>query len=185
MDFRAFQAVDIYESPNMYFRAGRPEGERRPFPSYTSGGEVEMTIREENLMEEVMGPNNTSGQQWDSWFAAFGPSRAGPGGSSHPAALFDPRTGAIDRTIARAYRQHDLSAKLASDPDRYALLWRTRIRLICGTEDNFDLHKAVGMLSERLDQLRTRAGRHRVHQARARHGPRLGAAFVGGPRVHA
>ncbi|MCR9216815.1 MAG: alpha/beta hydrolase-fold protein [bacterium] len=157
VDFRAFQAVNIYESPNMYFRSpGAPEGERRPFPSYTSGGEVEMTIREENLMEEVMGPNNTSGQQWDSWFAAFGPSQAGPGGSSHPAALFDPRTGAIDPAIARAYRQHDLSAKLASDPDRYALLWRTRIRLICGTEDNFDLHKAVGLLSKRLDELRPR-----------------------------
>ena len=155
VDFRAFQAVNIYEAPNMYFRApDAPAGARRPYASYTTGGEVGMTIREENLMEEVMGPSNTAGQQWDSWFAAFGPSQIGPGGRSVPAALFDPETGAINRAIAGAYRQHDLSAKLAADPDRYTLLWRTRIRLICGTEDNFDLHDAVALLAERLDELR-------------------------------
>ncbi|MFG0292162.1 MAG: alpha/beta hydrolase-fold protein [Phycisphaerales bacterium JB050] len=149
VDFRAFQAVNIYDSTNMYFRIG-PSGEREPYPSYTSRGVVGMTVREENAMEEVIGPDNTSGQQWDSWFAAFGPRN----GAGNPSALFDPETGAIDATIAKAYRAHDLSAKLEDDPDRYAPLWRTRIRLICGTEDNYDLDEAVSMLKKRLDTIR-------------------------------
>jgi len=148
VDFRAFQAVNIYEAENMYFRIGA-DGDREPVPSYTSNGVVGMTIRQENQMEEVMGPDNSSGQQWDSWFAAFGPRSA----SGNPAALFDPRTGEINRAIAESYRRHDLSHKLQSDPGRYAPLWRTRIRLICGTEDNYDLHKAVLLLKDRLDTL--------------------------------
>lgn len=149
VDFRAFQAVNIYDAPNMYFRT-TANNTQEPYPSYTSGGVVGMTIREENLMEEVMGPDNTSGQQWDSWFAAFGPRNAG----GNPAALFDPITGAINPTVAMSYRRHDLSRKLETDPDRYAPLWRTRIRLICGTEDNYDLHKAVILLKDRLDAVR-------------------------------
>ncbi len=148
VDFRAFQAVNIYEAPNMYERLSA-SGELEPYPSYTSGGVVGMTIREENAMEEVMGPDNTSAQQWDSWFAAFGPRNA----AGNAAALFHPQTGVIDPAIAAAYRAHDLSAKLASDPQRYAPIWRTRIRLICGTEDNYDLDKAVSLLRDRLDAL--------------------------------
>lgn len=147
--FSAFQAVNIYQADNMYFRTAE-SGEREPVPSYTSGGVVGMTIRQENRMEEVMGPDNTSAQQWDSWFAAFGPRN--PAGN--PAALFDPDTGNINPDIANSYRQHDLAAKLAADPDRYAPLWRTRIRLICGTQDNYDLHKAVILLKDRLDDIR-------------------------------
>lgn len=148
IDFRAFQAVNIYEAENMYFRTGA-DGEREPVPSYTSDGVVGMTIRQENLMEQVMGPDNASGQQWDSWFAAFGPRNA----SGNPTALFDPRTGEIDSIVAESYQRYDFSQKLQNDPGRYAPLWRTRIRLICGTEDNYDLHKAVFMLRDRLDTL--------------------------------
>jgi len=153
IDFRAFQAVNIYEAENMYFRTSE-SGQREPVPSYTSNGVVGMTIRQENLMEEVMGPGNTSAQQWDSWFAAFGPRN----NTNNPAALFDPETGTINRDVAASYRQHDLSAKLAADPDRYAPLWRTRIRLICGTQDNYDLHKAVALLSTRLNELQPTTG---------------------------
>lgn len=152
IDFRAFQAVNIYEAGNMYFRTAA-SGEREPVPSYTSNGTVGMTIREENRMEEVMGPDNTSAQQWDSWFAAFGPTNA----SRNPAALFDPETGDIKRAVAESYRAHDLSHKLTADPNRYAPLWRTRIRLICGTEDNYDLHKAVILLKDRLDEIQPTA----------------------------
>ena len=147
VDFRAFQAVNIYESGNMYFRK-TDSGEREPVPSYTSNGVVGMTILEENQMEEVMGEDNTSAQQWDSWFAAFGPRN----NAGNPAALFDPRTGDINPAIAQSYRRHDLSHRLTTDPNRYAPLWRTRIRLICGTQDNYDLHKAVLLLIDRLDE---------------------------------
>src|SRR5262249_40988046 len=94
LDFRRFQKVDIYSQPNFY-----TDDKGTEIPSTLQDGTVLMTIRQENAWEEAKGPDNTSGEQWDSWFAVFGPRNE----RGHPAALFDFATGAMNKNIAEQY----------------------------------------------------------------------------------
>jgi hypothetical protein len=141
VDFRRFQRVDLYGGKSFY--AG-PDGSE--LPSLRSDGRVTMTIRTESRGEDLLGPSNTSGQQWDSWFAVFGPRDE----RGHPAALFDPETGVIDPAVAEAYRPYDLGARVRSEPGRFVPLFRERVRLVCGTEDSFYLNEAVELLRREL-----------------------------------
>ncbi len=148
VDFSSFQAVDIYAEPNIYRR--ETEGEVVWTPSYKDEqGVVGMTIRQENRMEEVLGPGNTSAQQWDSWLAVFGPRHD----NGTPADLFDPMTGAIDRGVAKKYEKYDIVRLLRSDRAAFGPILKDRLRLIVGDMDNYDLHKAVMKLKGELDQL--------------------------------
>ncbi|MCY2959692.1 MAG: alpha/beta hydrolase-fold protein [Planctomycetota bacterium] len=140
VDFRRFQRIDLYGDENFYVRAGAE------IASYRSGGAVRMTTRQENGGENVVGPDNTSGQQWDSWFAVFGPRNE----HGHPAALYDPATGRIDRKIAESYRRYDIGALLRAEPSRYAPIFRQNVRLLCGGEDSFYLNEAVELLTRDL-----------------------------------
>lgn len=142
LDFRAFQTVNIYEDDNMYADA---DGE--PKPSYTdASGIVRMTIAEENAMETVLGPLNTSAQQWDSWQAAFGPVDE----ADRPARLYDERTGAIDRGVAERYRRADLAERVRRDPARVGRVARDRLRIIVGDADEFELDRGVELFVETL-----------------------------------
>lgn len=150
VDFRRFQLIDIYSQPNIYFFNG--SGDAIPSAQYESA--AGMTVREENLMEEVLGPRNTSAQQWDSWQAVFGP-RAADG---NPAALFDPITGEIDRAVAARYRAYDIGHMVRSEPDRYIPLLRRRVRVIVGSEDTYSLDEAVILLRDDINRLRPKIG---------------------------
>ena len=159
VDFRHFQLVDLYSQSSMY-RSIEPETTRRlqPIPasldesrivSYRRQGRPVMTVEREARGEDILGPDNTSAQQWDSWFAVFGPRNA----AGNPAALFDPLTGAIDPDVANAYRRFDIAAKLRSEPGRYAPIFRKSVRLLCGDQDNFFLEQAVLALRDDLQKL--------------------------------
>ncbi len=148
VDFRRFQRVDVYGGANFYARDGAE------IASYRSDGTVKMTTRQENVSEEVVGPDNTSAQQWDSWFAAFGPRNE----RGHPAALYDVVTGDIDRKVAESYRRYDIGALLRADPQRYAPLLRENVRLVCGGEDSFYLNEAVALLAADLEATKTAPG---------------------------
>ncbi|MSR62220.1 MAG: hypothetical protein EXS08_07235 [Planctomycetes bacterium] len=141
VDFRRFQKVDVYDQPNFYLDAAGHD-----LPSLRSGGSVTMTIRQESRGEDVLGADNTSAQQWDSWFAVFGPRNE----RGHPVALFDPESGAIDKKVAESYRKYDLGELVRKDPARYLPLFRERVRLIVGTEDSFYLNEAVDLLNQEL-----------------------------------
>ncbi|MEQ1828755.1 MAG: alpha/beta hydrolase-fold protein [Pirellula sp.] len=144
VDFRRFQKVNIYAQPNFYTDANGQD-----LPSLRRQDKVQMTIRQEARGEDVLGPDNSSGQQWDSWFAAFGPRND----SGNPVALFDPQSGNIQRTVAGSYRSYDLCQLLLSDPQRYLPIFRNRIRLVCGTEDSFYLNEAVELLDAEIRRL--------------------------------
>lgn len=148
VDFSSFQSVDIYTEPNMYRR--EVEGEVVWTPSYKDErGNVGMTIREENRMEEVLGPGNTSAQQWDSWLAVFGPRR--DDGTS--ADLYDPMTGVIDRGVAKKYEKYDIVRQLKGNRAKFGPILKDRLRLIVGDMDNYDLDEAVKKLMAELDAL--------------------------------
>jgi len=148
VDFRKFQTVNIYDDENFYVAGIKPGADSVDRPSFrtldraTGGTREVMTIRREARQEDVLGPNNTSGQQWDSWFAVFGPRDS----AGNPAALFDPLTGTIDGSIAEKYRAFDITALVRADPIRYLPLLRDRVHLIVGDADNFYLNEAVALL---------------------------------------
>lgn len=152
IDFRRFQTVNIYDDANFY--SGPPGARDRPsfreFDRATGKQREVMTIRREARQEDVLGPNNTSGQQWDSWFAVFGPRDE----NGNPAALFDPATGVIDRSVAEKYRAFDIGALVRADPARYLPLLRTSVHLLVGDADSFYLNEAVSLLESDINRLR-------------------------------
>lgn len=143
VDFRKFQLVDLYRDLNAYTR------DSKAVPSYRSKGQVRMTIAEENAMEDVLGPDNTSGQQWDSWFAAFGPKNE----RGNPAAVWDAATGVIDHVIAEQYVAFDIADRMKKEPAKLGPLFKQRVRLIVGDQDNYFLNEAVAMLKAQVDRL--------------------------------
>ncbi|MCC6660493.1 MAG: hypothetical protein IT437_06360 [Phycisphaerales bacterium] len=155
VDFRRFQLVDIYARANMYALtpAELPNpprtGQMPDTPSARDGSRVLMTIRQENQMEEVLGPGNTSGQQWDSWQAVFGPR----GADGEPAPLWDAATGVLDRAVAEKYRGHDIGEIVRADTPRYAALFQQRVRLVVGGADTYYLNEAVELLKPVIESV--------------------------------
>lgn len=148
VDFRKFQLVDIYSQANFYNDVTPPQRGGRELPSYRSNGKELMTNRQENLMEEVIGPDNTSGQQWDSWFAVFGPRNE----NGNPAALFD-ATGRIDHKVAEQYRTYDIADLVRKDPRKYIPIFQQNVRLLVGDQDNYYLNEAVALLQSEIAKL--------------------------------
>ena len=147
VDFRAFQFSNLYESDNLYLSPDPDDpGGTIETPSRRAEFEVLMSVRDENLMEEVVGPGNSSGLQWDSWQAVFGPRT----GSGLPAPLFDAETGAVDGAVLKEWSAYDIGRLFRSDPDRYAPLLRDRVRVIVGGLDDFYLDRAVRLLADDL-----------------------------------
>jgi hypothetical protein len=156
VDFRKFQRSNIYSDANMYVSippsAGHGIDSADDVPevsSYREGAESKMTVRQENRMEEVIGPSNTSGQQWDSWQAVFGPRDA----SGHPAELYEHRIGLIDHAVADQYRKYDIGALLRSNPEKYGPIIRRGVHILVGAADNYYLNEAVLLLKSDVDHL--------------------------------
>lgn len=175
VDFRRFQLSDIYSQQNMY-RLNEAEAKARGWlgsdvhagmstpwgdvtssgagwvlelSSYRSFGRNTMTVLRENLGEELLGPDNVSGQQWDSWMAVFG--KRNPQG--HPLALFDPLTGALHHEVAETYRAYDIGERVRRDPAGVGRILRRNVRICVGGQDSFFLEEAVQMLRDDLERL--------------------------------
>ncbi|MBY0111300.1 MAG: esterase family protein [Phycisphaerales bacterium] len=144
VDFRKFQLVNIYEDENFYQSRGK-DGTLNEWPSFRrtsrdSGQSKEiMTVRRECRQEDMLGADNSSGQQYDSWCAVAGPRNE----RGRPAALFDPVTGVIDRAVAEKYRAYDIGEIVRKQPQKYLPILKERVRLICGDADSFYLNEAV------------------------------------------
>lgn len=154
VDFRRFELINIYEDANAYVR----KGIERPAARFVVDGEMTetMTVREENGGESVLGPQNTSSQQWDSWMACWGtpdPNNPRVGEGDWPVAkpLFNAETGEINPAEAEHYKAYDIRLLLANDPERYVPVFRQNVRLVCGTLDNYYLNEAVELLKAEVD----------------------------------
>lgn len=143
VDFRSLQGVNIYDDANMYVDASGAER-----PSFVQNGKTIMTIRQECGGEDIIGPDNTSAQQWDSWFAAWGARNA----RGHPADLFDPRTGEMNRLTVGRYRFYDIDLKFRQDSRRFGPILRDCCQIVVGSADEFGLDKPVALLKKDLDE---------------------------------
>lgn len=144
IDFRKFEQVDIYTADNMYVGADGKD----VFGGWFDGKET-MTVRQENGMEQVLGPGNSQGQQWDSWLAVWG--TRNPDGSIRD--LYDPITGKIDHKEAETYKRYDIGYLLRTQPDKFAPIFRQRVRLTVGDQDNYYLNEAVVLVRDDLAKI--------------------------------
>ncbi|MBV6429008.1 MAG: hypothetical protein KIPDCIKN_03545 [Haliscomenobacter sp.] len=146
VDFRYFQAVDIYKDKNAYFKEFG--WVRVPTPSdRTTDGVTRLTYQQRNHMELAMGTKNRSGEQVDIFEAIFGP--IGPDGYVQP--LFDKKTGAIDPAVAQYWKEHyDLREYLQRNWATLGPKLQGKLHIYMGDMDTYFLNPAVKLLEEFL-----------------------------------
>lgn len=141
VDFRATQLVDIYSEQNAFVME---KGTERPSKRRLSG-EVEYTMRNDIQRENVMGRGDSftmSGDQWGAWNATYSPR----GKDGLPAAIWDPKTGRIDLSVAEHWKKYDLRLYLQENWKRLAPLLRGKIHISVGEMDDYYLNHAVHLL---------------------------------------
>ena len=147
IDFRAYVSIDIYDDDNAYSYTGPFRSIEKPsFRDWL--GTIHSTIRDDSLMEYVIGPNNRSGQQFDIWEAVYSP--AGPEG--YPKPLWDRLTGVIDSEVAEHWRDnYDLRFILERDWSILGPELEGKIHIFTGDMDNFYLNNAVYLMEAFLE----------------------------------
>lgn len=147
VDFRAFELINIYQHDNAYINTF---GFERPSMRSTDG-ETRFTLRHECRIELVLGRGDRwplSGKDWGAWNAVFGPR----GSDGLPRALWDGRTGKIDRTVLDHWRQYDLRRVLEQNWTTLGPRLRGKIHIWVGDADDYFLNNAVHLLDRFLQQ---------------------------------
>lgn len=145
VDFRAFETIDIYSDDNAYLD---PAGNERPASRDLSGA-VMTTMRHECALENAIGRRDSwtlSGGQWGAWNATFSPRNA----DGLPAALWDAKTGAIDRAVAESWKQFDLRLVLERGWTTLGPKLRGKLHISSGESDEYFLNGAVHRLESFL-----------------------------------
>jgi hypothetical protein len=141
VDFRSFQLVNIYEDPNAYTS---PDGTPRIAFRREDGTPV-YAMRDECQLENSLGLGDSwamSGGQWGSWNATYGPR----GADGRPVPLWDPDTGAIDRSVLDHWARYDLRRILETNWETLGPRLRGKLHIWVGEADNFFLEDAVHRL---------------------------------------
>jgi putative esterase len=146
VDFHAFQIVNIYDWDSAWHR---DSGFLRvPLPGERNTEGVVLSTMEQQLKyERALGPHGQSGEDWDCWQAVYGP--VGKNGYFQP--LFDPETGAIDKTVAAYWREHsDLTAYLQKHWKEIGSKLAGKLHITVGEMDTYYLNNAVHRLDDFL-----------------------------------
>ena len=147
IDFRAHCLVNIYEDSNAYVLNG-PFGEVERPARRDALGHVNSTMRMSNHMELVLGTKSRSGDQFDIWEAVYSP----VGADGYPKRIWDKRTGVIDRSVARYWREnYDLRHILERDWPTLGPRLMGKIHVYCGDMDNYYLNNAVYLMEDFLE----------------------------------
>jgi S-formylglutathione hydrolase FrmB len=141
VDFRAYELINIYQDENAYVNR---HGFERPAMRERSG-ETIYTLRHETQIENVLGRGDswtTSGKDWCAWNATFGPR----GEDGRPKALWDPKTGKIDRSVVEHWKKYDLRLVLQQNWPTLGPKLRGKLRIWVGEADDYFLNNAVHLL---------------------------------------
>jgi hypothetical protein len=147
VDFKYFQLIDIYEDENAFVNEN---GMQRP--SYRAkDGETIFSIKREIMMENQMGRNDSfaySGGQWGGWNAVFGPKLQ----DGSPSAIWDPITGAIDKSIAAQWGKYDLRLYTEKNWQTLGPKLQGKLNIWMGDMDDFYLNNAMHLYQEMLNE---------------------------------
>ena len=147
VDFRSFQLLNIYEDQNAYVNR---HGFERPSARDVSG-DVRYTMRHECSLENVLGLGDSwtmSGGQWGAWNATYGER----GEDGRPVALWNPRTGVINRAATERWKAYDLRRVVEQNWAELGPKLRGKIHIWVGDADDFFLNNAVHRLDEFLSR---------------------------------
>jgi len=147
VDFHAFQAVNIYEDTNAYYK----ERGWLKLPTASdrrTDGIVTLTYQQRNHYELALGTKGRSGDQVDIFEAAYGP--IGADGYVKP--LFDKLTGEIDAEVAEYWREHfDLNHILQTRWSELGPKLQGKLHIYTGDMDTHYLNNAVVLMEEFLE----------------------------------
>ena len=147
IDFRKYTQMNIYEDTNAFYREYawlRTERPRRR----DIDGLVRFTIRNAFHYDQTIGDKGRSGGQLAAWEALYSP----VGDNGYPAPLWDPETGAIDRTVAQHWGDHfDIAKKLKDNWSTLGPELQGKLHFAVGITDNSYLNEGVHMIQEFLD----------------------------------
>lgn len=164
-DFRAVQLVNLYSDTNAFVNAA---GFERPCARELNG-DTEFTMRHETQEENVLGAGDSyamSGGQWGSWNATYSPR----GANGRPLSVWDPRTGAIDRTVAEHWKKYDLRLILEENWATLGPKLRGKLHVWVGDADNYFLDGGVRHFEEFLKRAQPPAEARIEFGPQQRHG---------------
>lgn len=147
VDFRQLQLINIYTDRNAYVNE---RGFERP-SARDLNGDVRFTVRHECQMENVMGLGDSwamSGEQWGAWNAVYGPR----GADGRPVPLWDPATGAINRSVVDHWKKYDLRMLLEQNWNTLGPKLRGKLTIWVGEADEYFLNNAVHLLDAFLSK---------------------------------
>ncbi len=147
IDFRAYQAVNIYGDKNAFWQestfAKVPRAEMR-----TSTGEIVAVMEPTVRREEVMGTHGRSTEQFGIWQAVFSP----VGANGYPKAIWNPSTGVIDPEVAAYWKEHyDLRYIMERDIATLGPKLAGKLHFAVGDMDTWYLNNAVHLMQNFVD----------------------------------
>ena len=147
IDFRAYCLANIYEDENAYFYPSNYKQVEVPaHRDYL--GNVDISVRDYNHLELVLGDRSRSGQQWDIWEATYSPQ----GADGYPVRLWDKYSGEIDHSVAEYWKEnYDLRHIMERDWEKLGPDLQGKIHIYCGDMDNYYLNNAVYLMEDFLE----------------------------------
>lgn len=151
VDFHRTQLVDLYDDSNAFV----PNNARPPVPerymSRTPEGQPLITQRSMSQLEAVLGSRGRSGQQFDAWDAAFGPTDA----DGYPHRVWDRATGVIDKSVVDWWRDkgYDLTNDLVQNWGKIGPELTGKMHFYVGDMDNYYLDLAVYRMEDTAAKL--------------------------------
>ncbi|MGH9415826.1 MAG: alpha/beta hydrolase-fold protein [Terriglobales bacterium] len=142
LDFHHFQMINLYDDNNAFRAPGM--GPWVHTPRYTNrqpDGQPLLTVEQMSRAEAVEGTHGRSEQQFDVFFAAFGPM----GSDGYPVPLWDLTTGAINKQAVTYARDHgyDITAYLRQNWPTLGPKLVNRIHVYVGDMDTYYLNLGV------------------------------------------
>jgi len=147
IDFRAYTLVNIYEDENAYYIQGPFKRAERPGHRNWLG-EVDLTLKDYNHLELVLGDKSRSGDQWGIWEAVYSPM----GDDGYPKRIWDKLTGDIDHEVAEYWKaNYDLRHIMERDWATLGPKLAGKIHIYVGDMDNYYLNNAVYLMEDFLE----------------------------------
>lgn len=147
IDFRSYCLTNIYEDENAYFY----DSAHKTFevPAHRDYlGHTDISVKDYNHLELVLGTKSRSGQQWDIWEATYSPQ----GEDGYPQRIWNKMTGEINHDVAEFWKEnYDLRYILERDWDKLGENLKGKIHIYCGDMDNYYLNNAVYLMEDFLE----------------------------------
>ena len=147
IDFQAYCLTNIYKDQNAYYYPSDHKNIEVPgHRNYL--GHTDITVKDYNHLELVLGTKSRSGQQWDIWEATYSPQ----GEDGYPVRLWDKMSGDINHQVAEFWKEnYDLRHILERDWEKLGEKLRGKIHIYCGDMDNYYLNNAVYLMEDFLE----------------------------------